>query len=79
MLYFNRRNWVTASSLLLTFRPQRRAAGCGRYRVFPNVGCLAVQVERLQSGTQIGEAADRRRPIAAGGGFLTERPVYLGT
>jgi len=38
---------------------------CGRYRVFPNVGCLAVQIERQQSDVRISEAAGRRRPGAA--------------
>jgi len=41
------------------------SSAIGRYRVFLNVGCLAVQVERLQLGSEIGEASDRRRPIAA--------------
>ena len=34
----------------------------GRYLVCPNVGCLAVQIERPQCGSEIGEAAGSRRP-----------------
>jgi len=30
-------------------------------------------------GSSIIMASDASRPIAAGGGFLSERPVYLGT
>jgi len=44
---------------------------------FPNVGCLAVQLERPQSGGEIGEAAGRRRPIAASHGFRDGQSLYF--
>ena len=62
---------------VLARRPPRSADG--RYRVFPNVGCPEVQRERLQSGRQIIEVTDRRRPIAARQGILVKRPLHFGS
>jgi hypothetical protein len=51
----------------------------GREPVFTNVGFMAAQLDRQVSGTEFSGLVGRTRPIAAGGGFLGERSVHLGT
>lgn len=51
----------------------------GRLRSVTNGCFLEAQLQGPLLGGEPGKAAVMSRPIAAGGGFLTERPVYLET